>query len=334
MELTHKERIERILNGQEVDCPAISAWRHFYHRENTKTDLVHAMIDFQHKFDWDFMKINPRASYHIEDWGAVLNRSHDPLVKPRIVSLPVRDSADWHNIKQLSVNGGALGENLAACAEIVQRVGREIHCLPTIFSPLSVAADMVESEQRFLELLKSEPDELHAALDAITTTFMLFVKEQLRSGAAGIFFATTEWASRNLLTEEEYLEFGKPYDLRLLDAAGPAMFNVLHVCSKNNMLPFFRDYPVQVLSWNPFDEGNLSIHQASQIFDKIFLTGMDHNLTLLAGPAAKIRSQIESSLNDAADGRIIIGPGCAVKVGTPDDNLQIAADAAKTWRRS
>ncbi len=76
--LNHKERIERILSGREIDRPAVSAWRHFYNRESSKRELVDAMIEFQRKFDWDFMKINPRASYHIEDWGAVMQFSKDP----------------------------------------------------------------------------------------------------------------------------------------------------------------------------------------------------------------------------------------------------------------
>jgi len=332
MKLTHRERVERTLNGADIDRPAVSAWRHFYHRENTKDDLVEAMMEFQRKFDWDFMKINSRASYHIEDWGARLQRSNDPMIKPRILSLPVAEAKDWASIKRLSVNSGALGETLAACAELVDRIGNEVHCFPTVFSPLSIAGDMVDGDPKFVELLRQNPNELFAALDAITETFVEFVNELLRAGVDGIFFATTEWASRSLLTEEEYLKFGAPYDLRVLEAAKPARFNILHVCNKNNMLPLFRNYPAQILSWNPFEEGNLSIHQASQIFDKVFLTGVDHIDTLQGGSPDDVKRQIESSLEEAPRGRLMIGPGCAAKATTPDSNFKIAADTAKNWK--
>jgi uroporphyrinogen decarboxylase len=332
MKLTHKERLERILGGQEIDRPAISAWRHFYNRENSKEDLVRAMIDFQMKFDWDFMKINPRASYFVEGWGAKLHPSTDPLVKPTTISLPIVDPSDWAKIRPLPVNIGALGEMLDVSRELVGRMGAEVHILPTIFSPMSIAGDLVDGERRFVELLRSNPVELHLALEAITATFEEYVKKQMDVGVAGIFFATTEWASRSLLTEEEYLEFGKPYDLRVLGAARKAVFNILHVCNKNNMLPLFRDYPAQVLSWNPFDEGNLSIHQAAQIFDNIFLSGMDHNVTLLSGSPPAIKRQIETALQDAPPGKLIVGPGCAVKVKTPDNHLMAAAETVKGWR--
>jgi uroporphyrinogen decarboxylase len=331
MLLTHKQRIERILAGDEIDRPAISAWRHFYDRENSKDDLAEAMIAFQRKFGWDFMKINPRASYHIEGWGARIRYSTDSLTKPNAVSFPVSVKEDWKKIGPLDWRSGSLGEILAASRAIVEGIGSEVFCVQTVFSPLSIAADLVDGDDKFQILLRRGRDELHAALENITRTFAGFVSDLFKTGISGIFFATTEWASRNLLTEEEYLEFGKQYDLQLLAAAAPAVFNVIHVCNTNNMLPLFRDYPGQVLSWNPFETGNLSIHQAAQIFDKIFLTGIDQNSTLLAGSPGEISAQIQLSLQEAPPGRLILAPGCAVKVNTPDVNLQAAVDTAKRW---
>ena len=80
---SHKERIDRHLSGKELDRPAVSAWRHFYDRENTREDLVNSMIEFQRKFDWDFMKINPRADYHVEPWGLSPTRRLSWFSTPR-----------------------------------------------------------------------------------------------------------------------------------------------------------------------------------------------------------------------------------------------------------
>jgi uroporphyrinogen decarboxylase len=334
-QLSHKDRIERVLNGGEIDRPPISAWRHFYDRENSRDGLVEAMIEFQRKFDWDFMKINPRAFYHIQDWGANFEPSKDPLLKSSKISLPVTKAADWAKIVPLDPAAGVLGETLSAVHEIIRQIGSEIHIVHTVFSPLSIAGDLVDGgDSHFVELLRESPDDLHLALESITTTFVEFVRESMKTGISGIFFATTEWASRDLLTEEEYLEFGQPYDLRVLKTAGGARLNIIHVCGKNNMLPLFREYPAPVLSWNPFEEGNLSIHQAAQICGKLFLTGMDQNITLLSGPPAVIIKQIEDSLRDVPLGRLMVGPGCALKVTTPDDNLRAAAEAVKGWNKS
>jgi uroporphyrinogen decarboxylase len=294
--------------------------------------LVEAMIEFQRKFDWDFMKINPRASYHIEDRGARYTRSSEPLQKAIKISLPVTKVTDWIKIKPLAPTASVLGEILSATQEIVNRIGSEIHIVQTIFSPLSIAGDLVDAgDEHFVKLLREGPSELHTALEAITETFVGFVKELMKTGIAGIFFATTEWASRSLITEEEYLKFGRSYDLKVLRAAASARFNILHVCNKNNMLPLFRDYPAPVLSWSPFEPGNLSIHQAAQIIDKIFLAGMDHNVTLLEGPQNAIKKQIEDSLGEVPLGSLMIGPGCALKINTPDQNLEAAIETVKRW---
>ncbi len=332
-QLTHKERVKRVLEGREVDRPVVSAWRHFFDKENTKPDLVKSMIGFQRKYDWDFIKINSRASYHVEDWGMRFRYSNDSMVKPSPEIYPVAEKSDWEKIKPLDWRSGALGETLNAGKEILAQTGSEVFCLPTIFSPLSIAGDLIKDEGRFIEMMHEAPDDLHKTLESITATFSGYVGEFMQIGMAGIFFATTEWASRDRITEEQYLEFGRPYDLRVLQAAGSGIFNVVHVCKANNMLPLFRDYPVPVLSWNPFEAGNLSIHQAAQITDKIFLTGIDQNGVLINGSEDQIRSQIENSFRDSPPGRLMIGPGCAVKVNTPDENLFALSNAVKEWKR-
>jgi len=330
--LSHKERIDRHLKGQEIDRPALSAWRHFYDRENTKDDLVNSMIEFQKKYDWDFMKINSRASYHVEDWGVKFGYSNDPLKKPVAERFPVKKIADWQKIKPLDWRSGSLGEILAAGKAILDEAGSEIYCVPTIFSPLSIAADLVESDEKFIELMIENPDELHGALEKISETFIGYVKEMVNIGMAGIFFATTEWATRERLTEDQYLEFGRHYDVKVLNAASGGFFNIMHICKANNMFPLFRDYPAPVLSWNPFEERNLSIDQADQISEKIFLTGVDQNGPLLNGPVKDIERQVSESIKSLPPGRLIVGPGCAVKVNTPDENLIALSEAVKGWQ--
>ena len=69
-QMTHWERVRGALQGQALDRPPLSMWRHFYRQETSAQGLADAMLGFQRRFDWDFMKVNPRASYHAEDWGS------------------------------------------------------------------------------------------------------------------------------------------------------------------------------------------------------------------------------------------------------------------------
>ena len=68
-QMTHWERVRAALGGSEVDRPPTSMWRHFFGQETSANGLAQAMVEYQRRFDWDFVKVNSRASYHSEDWG-------------------------------------------------------------------------------------------------------------------------------------------------------------------------------------------------------------------------------------------------------------------------
>ena len=76
-------------------------WGHFYDREETARDLAEATIAFRAQHDWDFIKLNPRASYHGEGWGLSYSWDRDPLHKPTRTSYPVRSASDLARVKAL-----------------------------------------------------------------------------------------------------------------------------------------------------------------------------------------------------------------------------------------
>ena len=69
-----------------MDRPPVSMWRHFYAEETAADTLAEAMLGFQREYDWDFMKVNPRASYHAEDWGLEMRTGGGRLPRARLVA--------------------------------------------------------------------------------------------------------------------------------------------------------------------------------------------------------------------------------------------------------
>jgi len=320
--LTHKERIERLLSGLEIDRPPVSAWKHFYENEQSAEGLAKEMLGFQKKYDWDFMKINPRACYYVENWGTNYEYCGSPDKKPILKTVAVKSSIDWLKIQTLDPQSGSYGEQLKAVDLIKSGLDNKLDFVQTVFSPLSVAADLTGSDEAFIKLMQTG-ENLEAALEKITDTLEKYVEKLLQIGVTGIFFATTEWATRDNITEEQYLQYGRPYDLRVLKKAGRAKFNVLHVCKKNNILPLFKDYPVDIISWNKYEPGNLDFSQADKIFSQAFLGGIDHINTLLNGQPEDVALQVKDAISDADGHPLILAPGCTIKIGTKDDNLQV-----------
>lgn len=319
--LSAMERMQAALVGGEIDRPAHSLWRHFYEREMTAEELVEAMLHWQRTYGWDFMKVNPRAQYHIEPWGAKVQYFRDGTTKPLVHELPVKRTDDWANIKPVSPTEGALGEQLQAL-NLLRRAlkgSERILFVQTVFSPLSVVGDLAEAEQLKQDMV-ANPDAVHAALAVITNTFAEYAVECINL-ADGIFFATTEWASRDNITAEQYAEFGRPYDLRVLQAVREAEFNILHVCKDNNLLLDLLDYPVRAFSWATLGDGNPQLDAVLAKTDKAIIGGASLK-TLREGSEDEVRKQLYAAL-DRVDGspRWIAAADCSIDVTTSAKNV-------------
>ncbi|HEY7729006.1 MAG TPA: uroporphyrinogen decarboxylase family protein [Candidatus Eisenbacteria bacterium] len=326
--MTRRDRIRSTLKGGKVDRPAMSFWRHFYDREGTAAGLAGAMLDFQRAYDWDFMKVNPRASYHVEEWGVRTARSGTgPVDKPKVVHSVVREPSDWDAIRPKDPTKGALGEMLDAMERIAAEIQGETDWIMTVFNPLSIAADLVNDDALVVEHLRRHGERVHAALRSITETFTGFVRETMLRGASGIFFATTDWANGTRIDRDLMLEFGRPYDLRVLAPAAQGPLNVIHVCGPKAYLTDFFDYPVSAVSWAAHEPTNPTIADVRARTDKTLLTGIDHEGTLVTGPVEAVQAQARAAIDAAGGTRIILGPGCAVPAHAPAAHYAAAREA-------
>jgi len=326
--MTKLQRITAALHNQGVDRPPVSLWRHFFDCERSAEDLAGAMLAFHKKYDWDWMKVNPRASYHVEGWGVKTDYgSGGPMDKPTVVEYPVHTTADWAKLRPLSSSEGALDEQIEAIERINEALGGETYFIETIFNPLSIASDLVESKQVILDMMKSDPQALKDALEVITETYTSFAAECIKAGSCGIFFATTDWASHDLLNEEQWEEWARPYDLRVLKAVQGAPFNVLHVCKNNNMLFELADYPVHAINWAVGSPGNPSLREVQVNTNKTVIGGY-MNETLQNGTPARITSEARVAREQTGGRRWMLGPACAISVDCPEENIKAARAAA------
>jgi uroporphyrinogen decarboxylase len=331
--MTSRERIEALVKGETPDRPAVTVWRHFYHLETTAESLAEAMCGFQERFQWDLMKINPRASYHLEDWGNVLEWSKAEFSKHKKTKFAVENVADWDKIDVLQPSAPVLAELLKAVTMIRKRIGPDLHLLMTMFTPLSIAGDLVKNDQTLLMHLAEDKARVLGALDRIAETFRLYAIELRNAGADGLFYATTQWASRTLLTYEQYQDFGRKFDLIPLKATGDDALNLLHVCASDNYLAELSDYPTQITNWDESDPTNLSLADGiSAIGDNLTLGGLDHNGWLLKAAPEEIEFKIRYIYHRHRDSRFIFGPGCSIPPETPMENLQALADTVASLK--
>jgi uroporphyrinogen decarboxylase len=319
---SHRERIQKIMAGEKPDRFAASNWRHFYHKESTAEGLAEAMLDFQKRFDWDFMKINPRASYHAEDWGNKYSWSKDEFKKHERIQFPVETADDWAKIDVLPAGTPVLTDHLKAIELIKKASDPELPLVMTVFNPLGIARYLAGGIQKMLDYMNNEPDKVHAALENITVTFERYVTEIRNAGADGIFYATLEWGSADLLTYEQYEKFSRQYDSRILKASGDDSLNIMHVCGSNNILRQLADYPVELFNWDACDPTNVNIDRCFEYLgDKTVIGGLDHKGWLWHSTPEEVATEVGKIKERMAGKKFIFGPGCSIDAHIPFANL-------------
>lgn len=322
---SHRERIQMIIAGERPDRFAASFWRHFFHMEHHADGTAEAMLTFQKRFDWDFMKINPRADYHVEDWGLTQHFSHDEFKKHTKSNFPVSTADDWLKIRPLEPTAPVLAEHLAVVSKIRRGTDRELPILMTVFTPLAIAGRLVENRATLVGHLRKDPDKVEAGLRAITQTFARFASELRNAGADGLFYATTQWASNDTITWEEYQRFGVPFDLEVIQATEDDAINLFHVCSSHNYLKELAgiDYHCQLYNWDSDDPTNTPLDKAFDLLPgKTLVGGIDQRGWLVKSRPDEVAHSVDKLKGAHDSSRLIIGPGCSMPPETPMENLQ------------
>jgi uroporphyrinogen decarboxylase len=326
--MTHRERVEATLAGKAVDRPAVSMWRHFYDLEQTIDGLVEAMLAFQKRFDWDFIKVNPRACYHVQDWHNRYDFSPAPQAGPNLVDHRIKTPDDWLKLPVLASTEGVLGEHVVALGEIRTQLDPDVPMIMTVFTPLSLAEEL--AGKKGLAEHFAQPEKLKAGLERITETFEHFVDMCFAAGVDGIFYATTFWASRDSLTEQQYDEFSRPYDERIMNRIRKkGWLNVLHVCKSNNMLLHLADLKPNAFHWDATDKTNLSIGEGLKRLNAPVIGSIDGQRLADEGAGPWVDEQLKACAKATGKRRWIVGAGCTVPANISDDSLTYVRQAVE-----
>lgn len=330
-ELTKRERVFATLRGEKVDRPPVSFWGHDFVREWSAEGLAAAMLEPLRSFDYDYLKVNPRATYFAEAWGCKYRPSPEEAKSPETEHYVLNDADDLAGVRPVDPKGGAFGEQLEALRLIAAELNGQVPFMQTVFSPLSVIDRMANRDLKLVRRWMTEaPAALHAALQAVTETLTAYSRACLDAGADGIFYATTEWGARDACSVEEYDAFGRAYDLPILKAVEGAPMNVFHVCQANNRLIDLLDYPVAAVSWAVHLPDNPSLGDILARTDKAVMGGINERRTLLSGSPDDVAAQAREAVTQTSGRRLLAAPGCAISPLTPPSNLRSAVEAIRT----
>lgn len=325
-----QDRFNALLSGERADRPIVSGWRHFIDKEQNADDLAEITISFTKKHDWDWVKINPRATYLAEAWGNQYDFTDYQTVFPRQKStvIPTAERL-WELEVKKATQTPSLQEHLEAVRKIRQGLP-DTPLIQTVFSPLTVLLFIVgrsayvtktvfgiEQPVTLDSLFKEHRAAAHHALHVISLTLADYVQELRQAGSDGLFYAVTGTAHPGLFDEARFDEFSRPYDSIVLEAAGYGK-NILHTCGAHAKPEKFNDYRIDGISWDTVAEGNPGL-DADLKATKV--GGVDHGL-FAVNDIIQIRKQAKDALAFMKDQPFILSPNCAIPLNVTDEALE------------
>ena len=318
---SHRQRLEACLSQAPVDHAPVALWRHFPVDDQTPESLAAATLAFQKIFDFDLVKVTPESSFCLKDWGArdewrgATEGTRD--YTNRVIQRP----EDWARLPILDPTSGYLAAQLTCLRLLVKELGPDTPVIQTIFNPLSQAKNLVGGADLLVHMRRF-PDALHSGLKTITDTTLRFIEAAIQTGISGVFYAV-QHAQYGLLSEKEFLEFGRAYDLELLAPAKELWLNMLHLHGTEVMFDKVTDYPVSVINWHD-RETSPSLAEAQAQFPGVVCGGLRREETMVLGSPEQVRAEARDALQSTQGKRFILGTGCVLPITAPYGNIMAA----------
>src|SRR5438094_2918681 len=320
--MTGRQRVEAALAMGVADRPPIGAWGHTYREEWSASDLAAVTVERARRFGWDFVKFQPRASTFAEAFGSVYHPSGHRMRAPIMIQPAVPNLGSWTSVSLSRPE--VFDEQVESLGMVVRELGPDVPVIQTVFSPITVGGYLVgKSQSRVVRELRKHPEVVGPALEKIAGGLVDFSRRSVEAGAAGIFYAISGYAGRNVMPEDVYRDLVLPDDQAVLRAlpAG-AWFNVVHLCGSNLNFGLARDLPSHAVSWSIHNQGNPSLAEGREIAGRAVMGGLSQRSTLVYGPAAKIKAEAERAMRETGGRGVLLAPGCSVPPRVRDANLE------------
>lgn len=317
--MTKKERIQAVIRGEKPDKLPYSFWSHMPGTDLDPEAIAQKTYEFYKKYDFDFVKTMNNGMYAIEDFGCQVDYSE--IVKggvAEVVSTPIHTPEDWLKLQVCPCTQGSNARELRHLKLVLEKLeGEEVPVIFTAFTPITIA-DKLCGGKLMSFINEGHGEAVKEALDVITETTCQLVSAAIDLGADGIFLAS-QMSTYDKCTAQQYLEYGKPYDLTVLQAAGKGWMNTIHCHGSNIMFEVLKDYPVQVFNWHVW-ETLPDLDEAYALTGKCLMGGLNRTDITQRNKGA-IQNQIFHCFKQMGGLHQILTPGCVIRYPLDDEML-------------
>ena len=292
--MSSRERVDRVLRGEETDRPPFSFWHHFLDKDKPGEAHARVTLDFHRKFRTDLVKVMSDYDY------------------PKPAGL-------WYEPK---VEENPFPRQIRALELIRDGLAGEAYFLETIFNPYKVAENL-SSADAVRELKEKNPQKLLDALEAIAKSEANHARRAAQAGAAGMFLAIAN-ALPSVMSEADYAKFREPFDRMVLRAVDGLPLNTLHLHGDKVYLDrFWKGWPSVAINYSTFTTG-VPMSDARAKFSGVLMGGLDEVNYRTLSPS-DLKRQWTLAQQQVGRG-FILTPGCSVPNESTDAELSRLPD--------
>ncbi|WP_158752234.1 uroporphyrinogen decarboxylase family protein [Acidobacterium sp. S8] len=304
--LSHKERVDRALRGQDLDRPPFTFYHHY--KRPTAQSEAQDHLEFHRAYKTDIVKVMNDFDY------------------------PKSTTGKWYELKPLD---SPYPDQLETLKLVRDGLNGDAYFIDTIYGPYMTAMILFQSQPQFASLGKSEevqdrqikslhafqqqnPDAWHGALEAITESTINHIRRAKDIGASGALVSIFN-AEKKFGSVEDYERYTRPYDKRIFDALADTKLTILHLhYLERPYLDQFKDFSAPVIQYSVKTSG-IPISEVREQYSQPIAGGVDEieyeKLTI-----TEMRRQWTEAREQAGP-KYIAAPGCSVPDGSTPEEL-------------
>jgi uroporphyrinogen decarboxylase len=310
-----------------LSFPPLSAWKHHPVADQEAGGLAAATLEYQRRFDFDFVKLTPASSWQLRDQGLEDAWRGDFIGRRVIVRQPVEEPGDWMRLRSIAPDFGFAAEIVEAAALVRSRLPSEVPLVATIFDPLFQAATLTGLD-RFQRHYDEHRDCVECGMAIIVENTVRLVRSFAERGVEGIFFAT-QHAQESALKADRYAGMGLSALHACMEAARGLPFNFLHLHGTGVHARLFEDLAGTIIHYDAVP-GNPA---PEQVTAECISTGPAPEGPILSGTPTAVRHEVADLLHRLRGRKCVLAPGCALPLAAPDANVAAMVDAVRHARR-
>ena len=328
--ISPKERLNKVLNGEEVDRPPCicpggmmnMVTTELIEEVGTKFPAAHMNATMMADLAAAVYETGCFENYGVpfcmtieaEEFGAKVDMGTN-IYEPHVVEYTINSVKEWNLIPEIDFQQGRGRVVLDAIQLLLKERDTDVPIIGNLTGPISTASSIMEPVVFYKELRKSNK-EAHEFMDFVTQQLIVFARKQIEAGV-DIIAISDPSGTGEILGPKLFEEFAVKYLNKIIDAIQKeSTQTVVHICGQmKNVYAEVGKIKSDVLSFDSI----VNMKEVKENLPGRLVMGNVSTYTIEFGEPGKIA---ELTKKCARDGANIISPACGLGMKSPLKNVK------------